>query len=86
MWIINIDQTPVFSSMNPEKTIDVCEKNNQPSNLHKKISTKRCTVPVNIAAPGHKLPALVVLKCMRSGRIAKRDMTIYKKDQFYLPR
>ena len=60
-FILNMDQTPVYFSMNPKKTLEVLGL----KTVHIWSSTndtKRATVAVTIAGDGTLLPAVVVFK------------------------
>ena len=80
-----MDQTPVYFSMHPNKTIELCKKT---ITLHSSIDdTRRCTVAVTITASGLKLPLLVVFKRKMSAKIAKkRTLNVQERTSFCLPR
>ncbi len=54
-------------------------------NLQSSIdNTKKCPVAVTITVFGHKLPLLVVFKGKKSGKVAKKELHMYKKGPVYV--
>ena len=81
-FIINMDQTPVYFSMAPSKTLDLIGR----KTIHVRKSTndtKRATVAATITASGHILPAMVVFKGAKNGRIATTEFQDYPSEHFY---
>ncbi len=81
-WIINMDQTPVYFTMNQKTTLNTVGART----VHVRTSTndtKRATVAVTITASGHLLPALTVFKGKPGGRIAKTEFATYPAGHFY---
>jgi hypothetical protein len=81
-FILNMDQTPVYFSMCPKKTLEVVGK----STIHIRSSTndtKRATVAVTIAADGTVLPAAVIFKGKPGGRIEQREFATYPPNNQY---
>ena len=79
---MNMDQTPVYFSMNSKKTLAV--KGNKTINICTSTSnTKRSTVPVTIFADGMLLPSVVVFKGTANGRIVKTEFATYPPNQQY---
>jgi hypothetical protein len=81
-FILNMDQTPVYFSMNPKKTLEVIGK----KTVHIRSSTndtKRATVAVTIAADGTVLPAVVVFKGKPGGRIVEKEFPTYPLNNQY---
>ena len=71
-FILNMDQTPVYFSMNSRRTYELIGK----KTIHIRTSTndtKRATVAVTIAGDGTVLPSVVVFKGKANGRIARRS-------------
>jgi hypothetical protein len=76
MIIINMDQTPVYFSMNAKRTLELVGT----KTIHVRTSThdtKRATVAVTITADGTVLPLMVVFKGKPNGRIAKTEFAAY---------
>ena len=81
-FILNMDQTPVYFSMCPKKTLEIVGVRT----VHIRSSTsdtKRATVAVTIAADGTVLPAVVVFKGKPGGRIAKTEFATYPPNNQY---
>lgn len=81
-FIINMDQTPVYFTMNSKTTLDIIGR----KTIHVRKSTsdtKRATVAVTITASGHILPAVTVFKAAKNGRIEKNEFETYPSDHFY---
>ena len=72
-WIIKMDQTPVFFSMHPKKTLEILgtktvvirTSTNEP---------RRATVALTITAAGDQLVPMVVYKGTENGTIKKREL------------
>ena len=80
-FILNMDQTPIFFSMTPGKTLEKqgsCSVNVRSSSG----STMRVTVAVCITAAGTVLPPLIIFKGKRNGRIV-REFPTYPEGAFY---
>ncbi len=78
-----MDQTPVYFSMHPRKTLDSKGK----KTIHVWSSTddtKRATVAVTITASGDNLPLLVIFKGTKSGCIAKKELLTYHEGPIYV--
>ena len=67
-FVLNMDQTPVYFSMCPKKTVHIRSSTSD---------TKRATVAVTIAADGTVLPAVVIFKGKPNGRIKKTEFATY---------
>ena len=81
-FILNMDQTPVYFSMNSKKTLDLIGK----KTIHIRTSTndtKRVTVAVTIAADGTVLPSYLVFKGKPGGRIETKEFGTYPNGHFY---
>ena len=81
-FILNMDQTPVYFSMCPKKTLEIVGV----STVHIRSSTsdtKRATVAVTIAADGTVLPAVVVFKGKPGGRIETKEFSTYPPNNQY---
>jgi hypothetical protein len=81
-FILNMDQTPVYFSMCPKKTLEIVGA----PTVHIRSSTsdtKRATVAVTIAADGTVLPAVVVFKGKPNGRIAEKEFGNYPQSNEY---
>jgi len=81
-FILNMDQTPVYFSMCPKKTLEIVGT----STVHIRSSTsdtKRATVAVTIAADGTILPSVVVFKGKANGRIAKTEFGTFPPNNQY---
>lgn len=62
-FIINMDQTPVFFSMHPKRTLEKKGTGTRTINIRtSSSSTKRATVFVTLTASGQVLTPLVVFK------------------------
>ena len=75
-FILNMDQTPVFFTMNAKRTLEVVGVRT----VHIRTSTndtKRATVAVTITSSGLLLPSMVVFKGKADGRIAKTEFGDY---------
>ncbi len=78
-----MDQTPVYFSMHPKKTFEMCGK--RTINLQSSTDdTRRCTVAVTLTASGHKLPLLIIFKGKRTGKIATKELKTYKEGPVYV--
>ncbi len=81
-FILNMDQTPVYFSMNAKRMLEVIGK----KMIHIRTSTndtKRVTVAVTIPADGALLPLMLVFKGQSNGRIATREFAMYTATHFY---
>jgi hypothetical protein len=81
-WILNMDQTPVYFTMNNKTTLNSVGART----VHVRTSTsdtKRATVAVTITASGNLLPAVTVFKGTPTGRIATTEFATYPADHFY---
>lgn len=81
-FIINMDQTPVYFSMEPSKTLELIGR----KTVHVRKSTndtKHATVAVSITASGIILPSVVVFKGAKNGRIAQNEFGLYPPGHFY---
>ena len=75
-FIINMDQTPVYFTMNAKRTLEVIGV----KTVHIRTSTndtKRATVAVTITGSGAVLPSMVIFKGKPNGRIAKTEFANY---------
>ena len=75
-FIINMDQTPVYFSMNAKRTLEVIGV----KTVHIRTSTndtKRAMVAVTITGSGAVLPSMVIFKGKPNGRIAKSEFANY---------
>jgi DDE superfamily endonuclease len=80
-WIINMDQTPVFFSMTPKRTI--AEKGKKTINVRKSSgSTIRLTAALTITASGEALQPMIVYKGKPDGRI-QRNFNTYPQGAIY---
>jgi hypothetical protein len=71
-FIINMDQTPVYFSMNSKRTYEVVGK----KTIHIRTSTndtKRVTVAVTITADGTLLPSMLILKGSQMAASCRRS-------------
>lgn len=81
-WIINMDQTLVYFTMNQKTTLNTVGA--RTVHVHTSTNdTKRATVAVTITASGHLLPAVTVFKGKPAGRIAKTEFATYPAGHFY---
>lgn len=81
-WIMNMDQTPVFFSMGPKKTL--ARKGEKTVNMRTSTSdTKRATVAVTICADGTVLPSALVFKGQPNGRIVTKEFPTYPPNHQY---
>ena len=81
-FIMNMDQTPVYFSMNGKRTLNIAGART----IHIRTSTndtKRATVAVTICADGTVLPSVVVFKGQPLGRIAKTEFATYPPNHQY---
>ena len=81
-FILNMDQTPVYFSMSPAKTLEIVGS----KTVHIRSSTndtKRATVAVTIAADGTVLPAAVIFKGKPGGRIEEKEFPTYPHNNQY---
>lgn len=68
--VFNMDQTPIFFSMHPSRTIE--RRGANTVNVRKTMeSTLRVTVAVGVSASGEVLKPLIVFKGTENGRIAR---------------
>ena len=75
-FIINMDQTPVYFTMNAKRTLETIGV----KTVHVRTSTndtKRATVAVTITGSGAVLPSMVIFKGTPNGRIAKKEFSDY---------
>ena len=72
-WIINMDQTPVFFSMHPKKTLEILGTKTVVIRTSTN-DTKRATVALTITAAGDQLVPMVVYKGTENGTIKKREL------------
>ena len=75
-FIINMDQTPVYFTMNAKRTLEVIGV----KTVHIRTSTndtKRVTVAVTITGSSAVLPSMVIFKGKPNGRIAKTEFANY---------
>ena len=82
-FVINMDQTPVYFSMNAKRTLELIKKT-----IHIRTSmdnTKRVTVAVMICADGTLLLLVLVFKRQPNGRIVKKEFPSgdYPPNHFY---
>ncbi len=71
-FVINMDQTPVYFSMNAKRTFEVVGK----KTVHictMTNDTKRVTVAVTITADGTLLPLTLIFKGKPNGRIVTKE-------------
>ena len=81
-FILNMDQTPVYFSMNPSTTL--AEIGTKTVHIRSSTNdTKRATVAVTIAADGTVLPAAVIFKGKPGGRIEQREFEEYPPNNQY---
>ena len=81
-WIANMDQTPLFFSMTPKRTLD--KRGLRTVNVRKSSSsTMRVTMAVTVTAAGTTLPPYFVFKGKPGGRIEKREFTTFPEGAFY---
>jgi len=81
-FIINMDQTPVYFTMHPKKTIE--KKGKRIVNLRKSTGdTKRATFAMCVTASGRKLKPLLVFKGKPNGRIAKTEFPTFSNEIEY---
>ena len=81
-WIINMDQTPVYFTMNQKTTLNTVGART----VHVRTSTndtKRATVAVTITASGWLLPTVTIFKGAPMGRIATTEFATYPDGHFY---
>lgn len=81
-WIMNMDQTPVYFSMGPKRTLE----SKGTKTIHVRTSTsdtKRATVAVTICADGTVLPSVQVFKGAPNGRIAKTEFSTFPPNHQY---
>jgi len=81
-FILNMNQTPVYFSMNAKRTLELIGK----KTIHIRTSTndtKRATVAVTIAGDGTVLPSVVVFKGKANGRIAKKEFATFPTSHHY---
>ncbi len=75
-YILNMDQTPVFFSMESKTTLDLAGL----KTIHMQSSTsdtKRATVAVTVTASGHQLPLTVIFKGESGGKIERDEIPKY---------
>jgi hypothetical protein len=81
-FIMNMDQTPVYFSMGPKKTL--AKKGEKTVHVRTSTSdTKRATVAVTICADGTVLPSVVIFKGQPGGRIEKTEFATYPPNHQY---
>jgi Transposase len=69
-WILNMDQTPVFFTMQPKTTLN--PKGEKKVNVRKSTnSTLRLTAALTITASGEMLPPMIIFKGVSGGRIER---------------
>ena len=81
-FVLNMNQTPVYFSMNSKHTYELIGK----KTIHIRTSTndtKRATVAVTIAGDGTVLPSVVVFKGKANGRIAKKEFSTFPASHHY---
>ena len=81
-FILNMDQTPVYFSMNSKRMLELIGK----KTIHIRTSTndtKRATVAVTIVGDGTVLPSVVVFKGKANGRIAKKEFATFPTSSHY---
>lgn len=83
-FIINMDQTPVFLSMHPKRTLDL--QGRKTINMRRTCnSTARLTVSLAVSASGEKLKPMVIFKGRPEGRIASREFSDFEtRDELLL--
>jgi hypothetical protein len=80
-FVINMDQTPVYFSMMPKKTLElVGAKMVHVWSLTN--DTKRATVMVTIMANDMVLPLMMIFKGKPYGRITKTEFNTYQQHTF----
>ena len=72
-FVINMDQTPVFLSMHPKRTLDLRGTRTVHA-LRTSNCTARMTVSLAVSADGDKLKPMVIFKGQPDGRIATREL------------
>ena len=72
-FVINMDQTPIFMSMHPKRTLDL-QGRRTISCRRTSNSTARLTVSLAVSADGDKLKPMVIFKGTPDGRIATREL------------
>ena len=72
-WIINMDQTPVFFSMHPKKTLEILGQKTVVIRTSTN-DTRWATVALTIMAAGNQLVPMVVYKGMENGTIKKQEL------------
>ena len=81
-FIMNMDQTPVYFSMAPKKTL--AKKGEKTVHIRTSTSdTKRATVAVTICADGTVLPSVVIFKGKPGGRIEKTEFATFPPNHQY---
>ena len=81
-FILNMDQTPVYFSMNANRTLEVVGV----KTVHVRTSThdtKRATVAVTITAAGLVLPSMVIFKGKSDECIARKEFRDYPTIHHY---
>ena len=74
--IINMDQTPVFLSMHPKQTLELCGA--VAVNRRKTCnSTNQVTVLLAASASGKKLKPMLIFKGTLTGQIATRELPTF---------
>lgn len=71
-WVLNMDQTPMYLSMAPTRTLNMVGER-QVVGRRTGNSGSRFTVSCTIAANGDKLKPYVIFKGTRNGRIVSRE-------------
>ena len=81
-WIINMDQTPVWFTMTPKRTLE--KRGGKTVHVRSSTSrTVRATVAVTVTAGGTMLPPVLIFKGKPGGRIQKGEFKTYPSEGFY---
>ena len=81
-FVLNMDQTLVYFSMNSKRTYKLIGKKTILIRTSTN-NTKRATVAVTIAGVGTVLPSVVVFKGKANGRIAKKEFSTFPASHHY---
>ena len=81
-YIINMDQTPVYFSMESKKTLEVLGAKTVNIRVGT-TDTKRCTYAAAITASGLQLQPYIIFKGTTHGKIAKKEIPKYDKTMLY---
>ena len=81
-FVLNMDQTLVYFSMNSKRTYELIGKKTILIRTSTN-NTKRATVAVTIAGVGTVLPSVVVFKGKANGRIAKKEFSTFPASHHY---